>query len=83
MKNAVMDILELEDSYLKENVGSAIAMDTQLPATKAHFNAMYENYHFSRIDTDAQIDYQAMNFFYSEYFMTNLELPTQHIWRTV
>ena len=50
-----MDILELEDNYLKENVGSAIAMDTQLPATKAHFNAMYENYHFSRIDTDAQI----------------------------
>ena len=38
-----MDILELEDSYLKENVGSAIAMDTQLPATKSHFNVMYEN----------------------------------------
>ena len=43
MKNAAMDILELEDSYLKENVGSAIAMDTQLPATKSHFNVMYEN----------------------------------------
>ena len=43
MKNAAMDILELEDSYLKENVGSVIATDTQLPATKSHFNVMYEN----------------------------------------
>ena len=43
MKNAVMDILQLEDSYLKENVGSVIATGTQLPATKSHFNVMYEN----------------------------------------
>ena len=82
MKNAVMDILELEDSYLKENVGSVIATDTQLPATKSHFNVMYENIIFLESITDKQINYQAMVLPY-EYFMTNLELPTQHIWRTV
>ena len=55
MKNAVMDILELEDSYLKKNVGSVIATDTQLPATKSHFNVMYENIIFLESITDKQI----------------------------
>ena len=81
MKNAVMDILELEDSYLKENVGSVIATDTQLPATKSHFNVMYENI-ISLESINDNINYQAMPIS-NEYFMTNLELPTQHIWRTV
>ena len=84
MKNAVMDILELEDSYLKENVGSVIATDTQLPATKSHFNVMYENIIVLESITDKQIAIlDIMILPYSEYFMTNLELPTQHIWRTV
>ena len=82
MKNAVMDILELEDSYLKENVGSVIATDTQLPATKSHFNVMYENIIFLESITDIIKGTQAMIVPY-EYFMSNLELPTQHIWRTV
>ena len=84
MKNAAMDILELEDSYLKENVGSAIAMDTQLPATKSHFNVMYENIIFlESILIHKLCNNQAMILPYSKHFLINLELPTQHIWRTV
>ena len=83
MKNAVMDILELEDSYLKENVGSVIATDTQLPATKSHFNVMYENIIFLESILIHKFNNQAMILPYSKHFLINLELPTQHIWRTV
>ena len=66
MKNAVMDILELEDNYLKENVGSVIATDTQLPATKSHFNVMYENIIVLESITDKQITNQVC--FYPGYY---------------